>query len=225
MSSIFKACDIRGSYGVQLFDDHALRLGRAVAHLVGGESVIVAGDARQSTPHLKQYLIQGLIEGGCRAVDIGCVSTPMFYFARRHLGILPGVMITASHNPPEDNGFKVILGNLPISPEEMTQLQNLFQRELASSSEKSEGHEVVDIAEAYVEFARTHATDLTGTRIIVDCANGAASIAARSIWQATNADVEYLFEDLDGTFPNHPPNPAVEANLSALKKSTKKMHR
>jgi phosphomannomutase/phosphoglucomutase len=217
MSSIFKACDIRGSYGVQLFDDQALHLGRAVACLIGPESVIVAGDARQSTPPLKQSLIQGLIEGGCRAVDIGCVSTPMFYFARRHLGILPGVMVTASHNPPGDNGFKVALGRLPITPDDMALLQDLFQRELPSKSEKRGSHEVVDITEAYVEFARTQATDLNGMRIIVDCANGVASIAAHPIWQATNADVTYLFDDLDGTFPNHPPDPAVEKNLLALR--------
>jgi phosphomannomutase/phosphoglucomutase len=217
MSSIYKICDIRGSFGVQLFDDHALHLGRAVANLIGRESVIVGGDARQSTPRLKQYLIQGLIEGGCRAVDIGCISTPMFYFARRHLSILPGVIVTASHNPPGDNGFKVILGRLPISPDEMTQLQTLMQKGPSSDSGKRGSHEVTDITKAYTEFARTQATDLTGMRIIVDCANGVASIAARPIWQATNADVEYLFDDLDGTFPNHPPNPAVEKNLSALK--------
>lgn len=202
---------------MQLFDDQALLLGRAVACLIGSESVIVAGDARQSTPPLKQSLVRGLIEGGCRVMDIGCASTPMFYFARRHLGILPGVMVTASHNPPGDNGFKVTLGRLPITPDEMTQLQNLFQREPPFKSKKRGSHEVVDITDAYVEFAWAHITDLNGMRIIVDCANGVASLAARPIWQATNADVVYLFDDLDGTFPNHPPNPAVETNLSALR--------
>lgn len=217
MSSIFKACDIRGLYGVQLFDDHALHLGRAVADLIHHDSVIVAGDARQSTPRLKQCLIQGLIEGGCHVVDIGCVSTPMFYFARRSLGILPGVMVTASHNPSGDNGFKVILGHLPISLDEMAQLQNLMEKKPRHRSEKRGSLESADIAEAYVEFARAQATDLAGMRIIVDCANGVASIAARPIWDATEGEITFLFDDLDGSFPNHPPNPAAEKNLSCLR--------
>ena len=105
---IFKDCDIRGVYCLELFDWHASRLGQAIWHLLGGVDIIVAGDGRHSTARLKDSLIEALVEGGCHVVDLGQVPTPVFYFARNLLGIPAGVMVTASHNPADDNGFKII---------------------------------------------------------------------------------------------------------------------
>jgi len=217
VSDIFKDCDIRGRYGETLFDHHAKILGKAISQLVGPKPVIVGGDARPSTPTLKGYLIEGLVDSGSHVVDIGTVSTPMFYFARDHLGILPGVMVTASHNPGEDNGFKVILGTLPISLDEMNRLRQLMHRPPPPVTQGRGDVKTADVVEAYLAFIKQHTPSLSGLKVIVDCGNGMASIACHEIWQGTNAKVKYLFDDLDGSFPNHLPNPAVEGNLSILR--------
>jgi phosphomannomutase/phosphoglucomutase len=109
--SIFKACDIRAPYGDELTAADATFLGRAIAILQGPVEVIVAGDGRLSTPTLKKRLIEALAAGGCHVIDLGMVPTPAFYFARYRLGVMSGVMVTASHNPANYNGFKVILGH------------------------------------------------------------------------------------------------------------------
>src|SRR5262249_19486669 len=104
--SIYQKCDIRGKFGSELTVDHARRLARALVDEKGAGAVLVGGDGRISTPPLKTTLIDHLVAGGCTVVDIGTVPTPVFYFARARLGLDVGVMVTASHNPAEDNGFK-----------------------------------------------------------------------------------------------------------------------
>ena len=120
--SIFKACDIRGEFGAELQISHAVQLGAALRALQGPVTVLVAGDARVSTPALQSALIDSLLRSGCDVVDLGAVLTPLFYFARLRLGIQTGVMVTASHNPASDNGFKLTLGPLPVTQAEMDRL-------------------------------------------------------------------------------------------------------
>jgi len=217
--SIFKACDIRGRYGVELLDDHAHRLGLALARQLGPVAVVVGGDGRLSTPILKQRLIEGLVRGGCPVVDVGVVTTPALYFARQHLNILPGVMVTASHNAAGDNGFKIALGELPVTPDDITRLAELMQSEPepADSAEASAGGvQSFDVLPEYTRFASGQATDLRGMRVVVDCANGTPALVATAVWRQTGAQVDYLFDSVDGEFPNHPPDPSVHHNLSAL---------
>ncbi|HEC33107.1 MAG TPA: phosphomannomutase/phosphoglucomutase, partial [Chloroflexi bacterium] len=149
--SIYKMCDIRGTYGVELFDNHGERLGRAIAHLQGQVEVIVGGDGRLSTPALKRRLIAGLVEGGCTVIDLGTLPTPAFYFARRHLGVETGVMVTASHNPAGDNGFKIVLGPLPITPEEMRQLRDRMEATVPSPTGPQGEVRSVDILPEYLD--------------------------------------------------------------------------
>lgn len=104
-----------------------MALGQALAVRQGLGPVVVGGDARLSTPALRATLIESLLAGGCQVVDLGTVSTPLFYFARHQLGLTTGVMITASHNPANYNGFKIILGELPITEEEMACLQAIME--------------------------------------------------------------------------------------------------
>jgi len=215
--SIFKACDIRGHYGTQLLDEHATLLGTALAVHCGAVDVLVGGDGRLSTPALKQHLIAALVAAGCHVTDLGIVPTPALYFARRHLGVQAAVMVTASHNPPSDNGFKLALGDMPITPQEIeviAQLMSAAPRPAETHPHGSVTH--LDILPTYIEFAQTQIVQLDGMRIVADCANGMAALTAQQIWKATGAQVTYLFDTVDGTFPNHAPDPSDVNNLRAL---------
>ena len=120
---IFKACDIRGRYGTELNPEVARKLGGAVGTQLGGQTVVVGGDVRPSTRPLKGALIEGLIATGCRVIDLGVLPTPAFYFAKDYLQAEGGVMVTGSHNPPGDNGFKISLGTWPITEGELALLE------------------------------------------------------------------------------------------------------
>ena len=219
--SIFKACDIRGRYGDELREEHATRLGQAIAQYCGKLDILVGGDGRLSTPSLKAHLIAGLSKSGCRVIDLGIIPTPALYFARRHLGIHAAVMVTASHNPAADNGFKVSLSAAPIKPEDITALSKLMEAESAPLPEKGPEVRCVNILPEYVAFAISQAQRLDGLKVVVDCANGAAALVAHDIWQATGAEVSYLFDTLDGNFPNHAPDPSNVKNITALCQAVK----
>lgn len=216
--SIYKACDIRGKFGSELTIDHAARLGRAVCALKGAGPVVVAGDGRLSTPALKEALVHSLREGGCTVLDLGTTLTPLFYFARRRLGVDVGVMVTASHNPAGDNGFKLTLGPLPVTVEEMGEIERLVEAgnglEVAPAPRGK--HVRVDLMAEYLDFLALHAPALDGLRVVADCSNGMAGLVARQVWQKTGAEVTYLNEAVDGRFPAHSPNPAEARNLALL---------
>lgn len=216
--SIYKACDIRGEFGSELRVEHAARLGRAICALKGPGAVLVAGDGRLSTPVLKDALIESLLSHGCPVLDLGVTLTPLFYFARRRLGVDAGVMVTASHNPPADNGFKITLGPLPVTQEEMLDVERLMEASPDQAQQPSPRGTCarVDLLEEYLAFLSPHIPALDGLRVVIDCANGMAGLAARRIWQQTGADVTYLLEEVDGRFPVHSPNPAEARNLAIL---------
>lgn len=219
MMSIYKDCDIRGRYGDQLFDSHADKLGRAIIHLKGAIDILIGGDGRLSTGRLKKQLIETLSTGGCRVIDVGQVPTPAFYFARRFLGVETGIMVTASHNPAADNGFKIVLGQFPITIEEMRELSNLMQRDQIHFTGGQGSIRSINILPQYQAELHSLSPDLVGLNVVVDCANGMASLVARSTWGATGAQVEMLFDIVDGKFPNHAPNPARAENLIELQKT------
>jgi len=214
--SIFKACDIRGRYGSELFDDDGLRLGLALAEQLAPAEVIVGGDGRLSTPALKQALVAGLLQGGCGVIDIGMVTTPAFYFARHHLGVPPGVMVTASHNPAHDNGFKIALGETPVTPDDIRALAARMQSGTLKPVPQPGALRAVDVLPAYIAHARRLAPNLAGMRVVADCANGVCALTAPAVWQASGAQVFLIYDTVDGAFPNHPPDPAVFKNLKSL---------
>lgn len=214
--SIFKSCDIRGKFGDELTGEHARRLGWALGARVGAGGVLVAGDGRLSTPELKFTLIEALVESGCRVFDLGIGPTPLFYFARRILGIEIGVMVTASHNPAADNGFKVTLGAWPVTVAEMAEIEAEMGAAHRPMGIRPGRVESVDLGEAYHHFLEGLALDLQGIRLVVDCAHGMGGLYAGRMWSATGAEVHYLFDDVDGSFPAHAPNPAESKNLGDL---------
>ncbi len=213
--SIFKACDIRAAYGEELKDHHATDLGYAIADRQGPVEVVVAGDGRKSTPRLKSLLVEALVSGGCRVIDLGMVPTPAMYFARQQLGIATGVMVTASHNPPDHNGFKLALGEWPITEDEIAELKYLMER--GSHLPAPMGSvSSFDILPDYLSFATAQLEPCSGLRVVVDYGNGVGALVGPLLWQAAGADVVPLFDTVDGSFPNRSPNPAVAANLTVL---------
>ncbi|MDF2548409.1 MAG: hypothetical protein K0R93_3307 [Anaerosolibacter sp.] len=214
---IYKDCDIRGIYGQELDESTAFKIGRAIGSLVLGRRIVVGGDVRQSTPSLKENLMKGLMNSGVSIVDIGMVPTPVFYFAKNFLKADGGVMVTASHNPAIFNGFKIILGCMPITKEDIEQIQELVETNdfTVGVGEKEE----VDVYQAY----KVHIKKLLGhegkLKVVIDAGNGAVSKLAPELFRSFGYDVKELFCQFDGRFPNREPNPAVYKNLVKLQQS------
>ena len=218
--SIFKACDVRGRYGSDLTPAVALRFGRAMGAEMAGQTLAVGGDVRPSSGPLKASLIEGLVASGCRVLDLGTLPTPAYYFAKDHFGCAGGVMVTGSHNPPGDNGFKVSLGPLPVTEEE---LGRLAARMAAGDFVDRPGGcvETVDAIPPYEDYVKEKLGDLGNPgekrpRIVVDAGNGCYSHVAPRLLRELGYPVVDLFCEPDGMFPNRSPNPAVAANLAAL---------
>lgn len=211
--TIYKACDIRGIYPKEFTDDTAYRIGRAVGTKYQGRALAVGGDVRISTPALKQRLIDGLLDSGADVVDIGLAATPVFYYALSHLTVSGGITVTASHNPPQYNGFKMMFGEIPVDEAFIHEI-----RDIAENGGFSVGHgtmTVADILPAYKESMRK--LELEGTlKVVIDAGNGSMSTLAPEVFQALGFEVIPLYCWPDGNFPFRDPNPAVYENLTDL---------
>ena len=215
--SIFKACDIRGVYGRELTEETFHHIGRAMGTLLAGKAVVVGGDVRPSTPSLKSALIGGLTGSGADVTDIGIVPTPAFYFAKDHLRAYAGAMVTASHNPPEFNGLKPILGPLPITEAELREIRDLSRN--GGFARGSGGVREVDIIPSYISFIHEIAPkpgSAHSLKIVLDCGNGCHSGIAPAVMRDFGYDVVELFCTPDGSFPNRHPNSAVPDHLHEL---------
>lgn len=213
--SIYKACDIRGVFPGEVDQEQAYLIGRAVGTILGGHPAAVAGDARESTPVLKAEVIRGLLESGSDVIDLGTVPTPAFYYGLKHERVAGGIMVTASHNPREYNGFKVALGREPIREEDIEQIAHLVRT--ADFRAGSGTLSLVPIIGRYESFLRgLLPTAPRSLRIVVDGGNGVAGDPAVQLFREAGHEVIPLFCQPDGSFPNRPPNPAVFENLTAL---------
>ena len=217
--TIFKTCDIRGVYDEELDDQTAYQLGRAIGQRYPGRAVVVGGDQRVSTPALKRALIEGLCCSGACVVDLGLLPTPTFYHAKRKLGAPAGVMVTASHNPPKYNGFKVMLGDLPVEPEDVQQLAaDIAALPPAPRADGACPANItqVDILPDYQALLLTTFPALAPRRVVVDAGNGSMWQMAPAVLRACGQDVVELYCTPDGRFPNRDPNPSVPAHLREL---------
>ena len=212
--SIYKDCDIRGIYEKELTCADAYDIGRAIATMAEEKEIVVGGDVRVSTPALKAALIEGLTACGANVWDIGTVPTPVFYFAKRHLKTYGGVTVTASHNPPEYNGMKLMLGDYPVTPATIQEVERIV-RENAFRPAPGSVKEVDGIFDMYADFLKTlvHGYPL---RVVLDCGDGTTSLNAPELFRSFGYDVVELFCGVDGRFPNRNPNPAVYTHLTAL---------
>ncbi|MHB1354771.1 MAG: phosphomannomutase/phosphoglucomutase [Anaerolineae bacterium] len=220
--SIYKACDIRGVYGTELDAGTALALGRAVGTRFKGRLVAVGGDLRPSTPVLRDSLIQGLLRSGANVVNLGLVPTPVFYFGKDECQAQAGIMVTASHNPTQYNGFKVILGDLPVLPEDLQALAREIEAERFSSGQGSYHQQTVN--DAYVESIESAFQGLSKRRIVVDAGNGSFWQLAPRILSELGQEVVPLFCTPDGNFPNRNPNPSSSESLGTLQALVRSQH-
>jgi phosphomannomutase/phosphoglucomutase len=218
--SIFRQYDIRGLVGTELTPELARGIGRAFATVgwerLGRAPVLVVGrDNRPSGTALARAVRAGVVEAGGTAVDVGTLPTPALYFAVPTLGADGGVQVTGSHNPPEFNGFKLVLGGDAFHGDEILELWELIVTDRCRSGsgrETSDGSVLERYREAIV--SRHHLE--RAVRVVVDCGNGAGSLVSVATLRALGAEVTPLFCDSDGTFPNHHPDPTVPANLRDL---------
>ncbi|WP_287029848.1 phosphomannomutase/phosphoglucomutase [Pseudomonas sp. UBA6310] len=216
-ASIFRAYDIRGVVGDSLTPETAYWIGRAIGSetLAKGEPNISVGrDGRLSGPELVQQLIQGLLDSGCNVSDIGMVPTPVLYYAANVLAGKSGVMLTGSHNPPDYNGFKIVIAGDTLANEQIQALRlRIENNDLASGSGSVER---VDILERYYNEIRDDIAVAKKLKVVVDCGNGVAGVIAPQLIEGLGCEVIPLFCDVDGNFPNHHPDPGKPENLEDL---------
>ncbi len=215
--SIFKAYDIRGIVGKTLDADVARLIGQAFgsAMLAKGELVAVIGrDGRLSAPELTAALAQGLQAAGVDVIDLGVVATPMVYFGTHILPGQSGIMVTGSHNPPDYNGFKMVLAGEAIHGTTITALYDaIVSKDLRHGAGTYRTH---DIAHAYLQRIVGDVKLARPMKIAIDCGNGVAGAFAGDLYRAMGCEVIELFCEVDGTFPNHHPDPAHPENLQDL---------
>ncbi len=222
---VFREYDIRGVADRDLSDDFARDLGRAIGTMIvratpGKQPTFAVGrDCRVSSPRLHAALVAGLCETGLLVRDVGLVATPVLYFSVFHLDTDGGVQLTGSHNPPEDNGFKVLRGKTTIHGDEVQALRRLIE---ARDFVRAPGGRALetDVHAAYQETVVDNVRPHLGPRrfpVVVDAGNGMGGIDAVPILRALGFEVSGLFCELDGRFPNHHPDPTVEENVDALR--------
>ena len=193
------------------------KTGYFLPELLGTGKVLVGRDCRVSSPEIHDSLVKGITDAGADVYDIGLSTTPMVYFGTARYGFKASVQITASHNPAEYNGMKVSMENaLPVGLENgLGQIRDWIEegRECTPALRKGTVHEM-DIREDYLDFLLNYKGDYSGLKIAFDLSNGMSTMFARRIF----GDMpDYIFDDMDGRFPNHEPNPLVPKNVEALK--------
>lgn len=215
---VFRAYDIRGRVDVELNADFAYELGRAVAthmHAQALKQISVGRDGRLSGLSLQQALMQGLQAGGIDVIDIGMVPTPLVYFhAYTQTG--SGIVVTGSHNPSDYNGFKIVLNKASYAGDAILEL---YQTMISKAYSEGDGSltTYTHLIQDYLDYVTTTVKLKKPLKLIIDCGNGVTGVVAPDLFKALGCEVEVLFADVDGTFPNHHPDPSKPANLQALK--------
>jgi phosphomannomutase/phosphoglucomutase len=215
--NVFRAYDIRGVVGTSLTEDLVYWIGRAFGAEAREENqskVAIAGDGRISTEALKSSLARGLTESGVDVIDVGMVPTPLLYFANFALNTGTGIMVTGSHNPAEYNGLKMVLAGETLAEDRIQRL-----RERIENNEFSTGEGVIDEADiinSYLDRVIDDVAVAQPLKVVVDCGNGVAGVVAPRLITELGCEVVPLYCDVDGTFPNHHPDPADPANLEDL---------
>lgn len=216
---IFRTYDIRGVVEDALTESAVEQIGKALgtmAHEQGQQGIVVARDGRVSSPMLGEALIKGLRSTGRDVIDIGVVPTPVLYFATYHLETGSGIMITGSHNAPEYNGLKMMLAGSTLSGDDITEIKNRV-----AAGEFTTGQGDLRHADIAADYVRRISEDIpvalgSSLKVVVDCGNGAAGTLAPQLLNAIGHDVIEMYCDIDGSFPNHHPDPSQPENLQEL---------
>ena len=214
--SVFKAYDIRGIAGSELTPDFANTLGRAVATHLDAFAIAIARDIRESGPSLHAAFVEGIVSTGADVLDLGVTTTGVLYRATVDLPVQAAVAITASHNPPEYNGFKICHGKLPVAGDDLQKLRATFE-----SGEFREGEgthiEVGGFEDHYIRTIVENAgKPARPIRIVVDCGNAVPGPLAVRLMDTLGIDAIPLYCEWDNSFPNHPPDPTRASNMADL---------
>ncbi|MGD0725845.1 MAG: phosphomannomutase/phosphoglucomutase [Spirochaetia bacterium] len=218
---IFKSYDIRGIYGKEWDNATAHAIGRHLPALLGARHIAVGRDVRLSTEEVFGALTRGLTESGCSVSDIGLCDTPAVYFATAFYGMEGSVMITASHNPPEYNGLKISRREAVSVGYDtgLAQLEeNVSRGPLPRPADVPGSVRALDIRADYVRHLARFRSDLSPLGVVIDCSNGMAGVYLRDALEGTDGGFTLMYEEQDGSFPHHAPNPLVEENLADLKR-------
>ncbi len=213
-SEIFKAYDIRGIVGKTLTPAIVRQIGQALGSLAverGQTAIAVGRDGRLSGPELADALMDGITAAGMNAIDVGCVPTPVTYFAAHHLGCHSCVSVTGSHNPPDYNGLKMVIGGETLAGEAIQTLKARIEAGQLGTGQGSRSE--ADVVGHYVGRIVDDIKIARPLKVVMDCGNGVAAAVAPVLFKCLGIPVEPLFCDVDGTFPNHHPDPSKPENL------------
>jgi phosphomannomutase/phosphoglucomutase len=214
---MFREYDIRGIAGKDMTEDDVVLIGKGVGTFLrknGCSKINVGRDCRLTSDQYSEKVIQGLMSTGCEVVDIGICPTPVFYFSIQHFGVEGGVMVTASHNPGEYNGFKLCMGLDSIHGEDIQKILGIINEKsfVSGQGSRSEANAVIP----YKDFIVNNIS-LTGTiKVGVDAGNGTAGVVAVPILKRLGCEVHDIYCDMDGRFPNHEADPTVKKNMQDL---------
>lgn len=214
---IFRKYDIRGIVEEDFTPEVVTNLGRAFGTYItraGGKTVAVSGDIRLTTPRLMENLMDGLMAVGIKVLNMGIAPTPANYFSMFHLDADGAVQITGSHNPPEFNGFKISYKQRAFYGDQIQGLKELIDEEDFDYAQGSV--EKIEILPAYMEMLQSKITLKKNLKAVMDCGNAAACLVAPQIFKIMGIETRELFSNIDGTFPNHHPDPTEDHNLVDL---------
>lgn len=221
--TIFRAYDIRGIVDQSLTEEGVYLIGQAIGSEIqdqGEKAVVIGRDGRLSGKKLSKSLQDGLLASGCNVIDIGMVPTPLLYFSTKILNANSGVMLTGSHNPPDYNGLKIIIKDNAVAMEGIQHLyQRIVKKELKQGKGKLSQENVID---RYMNRVLSDVKLERPLNIIIDCGNGVTGMMAKMFYEKLGCQVKVLFGEVDGSFPNHQPDPSEVKNLKDLVEAVKK---
>ena len=214
---IFREYDIRGKVKDDFPPEVVLNLGKAFGTFIkrsGGQEIALSGDVRLSTPSLIEQFKVGVLSTGIDVINIGILPTPVNYYSMFKLDVAGAVQITGSHNPPEFNGFKMSLNKKSVFGDSIQDLREIIEKE---DFERGEGDEApYNILRDYKKMISSKINLDKKLKVVLDCGNAAGAVCAPEIFRNFNIDLEELYCDVDGIFPNHHPDPTVKKNLNDL---------
>lgn len=219
MAGVFKAYDIRGTYPEPLDEELAYKIGAAAVRVVGASTVVVGRDMRASGEVLGEALIRGITDAGANVIDIGMSSTPMLYFAVGHWKADGGVMVTASHNPSEYNGFKFCKADaVPMAYDTgLAEIEKLVASSTTTEAPGQKGNvETRDVGPEYRAHLLKFADDIKPLTVVIDAGNGVMGAFLPALFDKLSCEVIQLYFEPDGTFPNHEANPLKAENMADL---------
>ncbi|RPJ16122.1 MAG: phosphomannomutase/phosphoglucomutase [Desulfobacteraceae bacterium] len=214
---IFREYDIRGVTGKDLTEEDVILIGKSVGTYLldrGKSNVVVGRDCRITSENYAEKVMVGLLSTGCNVTDIGVCPTPVLYFSIQHLKMEGAVMVTASHNPPEYNGFKVCIGSDSLHGRELLELLEIINNNAFSSGKGSRSFS--DVVTPYKEFLNKNIFISKPLRVGIDAGNGTSGVIAVPVLKNLGCEVHDLYCDMDGRFPNHEADPTVLKNMKDL---------